>query len=118
MAAVVAPAGSFANEASGVGSLISAGTAIASTIASISDMNKRRKFEQTLAMLSNEQQQELNQQLLATNNDNTRLQMLTNAITNIRVAGVQTIGKNETTKMIVIAGSAVIVLGIIVFYYK
>src|SRR5947209_655462 len=94
-------AGSFAGTASGIGSVVQAGTAIAQTIAGISDLNKRRKFEQTLAMLSNEQQQALNQQLLQTNNDNTRLQMLTSAVTNIRVAGVNDIAKNETVKMVV-----------------
>ena len=97
---------------------IQAGTAIAGTVASIIDQTKRRQFEQTLSLLTNEQQQQLNQQLLAVNDDNARMQILTNAVANIRISGVNAVGKSETTKLVVIAGSAVMVLGMMVYLYK
>lgn len=97
---------------------ISALTGIASTINDIIDKNKALQFQQTIGLLSNEQQQALNQQLLSTNDANTRLQMLTSSLTQIRQQQVSDATKKQSTTLIVVSATAVMLLGILVYYYK
>jgi ssRNA-specific RNase YbeY (16S rRNA maturation enzyme) len=69
-----------------VSSAIQAGTAIANTIASINDINKRRNFEESLSLLSNQQQKELNDKLLQSNSETDRLSILSNSLVQYAIA--------------------------------
>lgn len=99
---------SAASSAAGTANLIGAGvsalTGIATTIAGINDMNERRKFEQSLSVLSNEQQQQLNLKLLAANTQNERLSILSNSIVQFATANQQAAAKTKTILLITAGG--------------
>jgi len=105
---------------------IGAVTQIASTVASIQDQNKRRQFEQNLALLDNKQRNDLEKQLQKTNNVNARIQILTNAVAQIRSAQstalitskVQAKTQSERTLAIVVLGGAVVLIGAVLLLKK
>lgn len=101
---------------------ISAGTQIASTVAQINDINKRRNFEQNLAMLSNKQKNDLEIALQRTNNINARIEILSNAVAQIRSAQSTAIltttiqersRRERTIALVVIGGALAILLGVV-----
>jgi hypothetical protein len=99
-----------------IGDLVSAGTAIASTIAQISDMNKRRRFEENLALLSNRQQQELNEKLLAASTQTERLEILSSSMVTYLIANEKTTASMDVALYIVAGCLAVVVLGGAIYY--
>lgn len=114
--------GSTKSTSSGVdpiSSAVQAGAAIANTIAGISDMNKRRRFEEALALLSNRQQDELNQKILQANTENERLEILSNSLVQYAIANDSNSAKQETV-MYILAGAlaAIILVSAIVYAIK
>lgn len=102
-----------------VSAAVQAGTAIANTIAGISDMNKRRRFEQSLALLSNRQQQELNEKLMKADSQNQRLQILSDSMVQYAIANETGAAKKETVMYIIAGALAVVILiGAIVYVKK
>lgn len=87
------------------------GATAAMTISQISDMNKRRKFEQALDLLSNDQQNALNQQLAAAGTQTDRLKILSDSLTNFLIQN-QTSGARNN--VILYAVAAVLSLGILI----
>ena len=95
---------------------VQAGTAIASTIAAIGDMNKRRRFEEQLALLSNNQQKQLNERLLQANSDNARLQILSSSMVEYAVANQRSQASKDTVLYIIASALAVVILTTAVVY--
>lgn len=117
-AAAAAPS-SIASSLDVAGSVVQMGTAIANTIAGINDMNKRRHFEEALALLSNQQQKELNDKLLKANTDTERLSILSENVVQYAIANENGVAKKDTV-MYIIAGSlaAIILVSSIVYAIK
>jgi len=103
--------------------IISAGTGaltgIASTIAGIVDQAKRRRFEENLALLSNQQQKELNEKLLQVNSQNDRLKILSDSLVNYTIAS-QNSQNNSNTIMIIVAAvmGITLIVGAFILYAK
>jgi hypothetical protein len=114
------------NNIVGVDDAVGALTQIASTVASIQDQNKRRAFEQNLALLDNRQKMALEKELQSTNNVNKRLEILYNAVSNIRSAqtsayitsSIQARVKRERTIAIVVVGGAIVLLIGVILYKR
>ena len=94
-----------------VSAVVDIGLGIAKTIAGISDMNKRRKFEQSLSLLTNSQQNELNQKLLAANTQTDRLKILSESITQYAIQNQTAAAKNN---IILYGVAGVMALGILI----
>jgi 3-dehydroquinate synthetase len=98
--------------------IIGAGTQVAETVAKISDMKKRREFEQAFALLDNRQKQALEKSLASTNDSNKKLELLFNAVTSLKsaqsVASIQakelSKTQRERTNAIIILGGAIVFL--------
>ena len=98
--------------------IIGVGTQVAETVAKISDMKKRREFEQAFALLDNRQKQALEKSLASTNDSNKKLELLFNAVTSLKsaqsVASIQSkeLAKTqrERTNAIIILGGAIVFL--------
>lgn len=101
-----------------VSAAVQVGTAIANTVAGISDMNKRRRFEQSLALLSNSQQKELNEKLMKVSSQNERLQILSDSMVQYAIANETGAAKKETVMYIIAGGLAVVILIGAIIYAK
>jgi len=102
--------------------VVGAATGIASTISQVADAGKRRMIESNLAMLDTKQRADLERELQATNNVNARIQILVNAVSQIRSAQssailsstIQAKAKREQTlAFVILGGSVAILLGVI-----
>lgn len=94
--------------------LIGAGGNIVSSlidnIFGAADKAKRREFEQALAMLTNQQQQNLNLALLQANTTTDRMAILTNAVLAIKQQQLSTDGANKNTKIFTLLGAVALLL--------
>jgi len=98
--------------------VIGVGTQVAETIAKISDMKKRREFEQAFSLLDNRQKQALEKSLARTNDSNKKIELLFNAVTSLKsaqsVASIQakelSKTQRERTNAIIILGGAIVFL--------
>jgi hypothetical protein len=104
-----------------VSAVVGAGTQVARTIAQISDINKRRQFEQAFALLDNRQKLALENSLARTNDSNRKLELLFNAVTTLKsaqsVASIQSkelakTQRERTTAIVIIGGSIVLLAGL------
>jgi len=105
----------------GVDDAIKVGTQVAETVAKISDMKKRREFEQAYALLDNRQKQALENSLARTNDSNRKLELLFNAVTSLKsaqsVASIQSkelakTQRERTTAIVILGGSIVLLAGL------
>lgn len=112
-------ASSAASNLNVASSIVDMGLGIATTIAGISDMNKRRRFEESLALLSNRQKQDLNEKLLAAQTQTDRLAILSGSVVDYAIANENSASRKETT-MYIIAGclAAVILTAAIIYAVK
>jgi hypothetical protein len=95
---------------------VSALTGIATTIAGINDMKKRRDYEFAMGLLSNAQQKELNEQLLKANTQNERLQILSSAILQYTISAQSSADKTNQVMLIIAAAIGVtLIIGGIVY---
>lgn len=92
-----------------------AATMVAQTISNIIDQGKRRKFEQSLASLSNQQQVELNEKMLAATTETQRLQILTQSLEGFAKENERR-QKLQKTVMFGIAGTLAIALLVVAFF--
>ncbi len=99
-----------------VSSAVKIGSEIANTIAGISDMAKRRRFEESLALLSNRQQEELNDKLLKANTQTERLQILSSSIVQYAIANETKSSSQNTVMYIIIGVLAMGILSAVIFY--
>ena len=138
-----AVAGAAAGAASGAGGLlgalspmgaitggIQALTSIASTVAQIQDAKKKTDIQRNLGYLDEAQKLELENQLQRTNDINKKMEILINAVSNIRAAQTSSIlsatitsralskSKQDTTTAFIVIGGAVAILIAIVLLKK
>lgn len=112
--ATPAPSGGMAFDPVSGG--IQAATAIASTIANISDMAKRRRFEQAISLLSLQQQKELNDKLAKANTQTDRLAILSANIVQYAIANDNRTANKDIALYIVSGSLAVVLLTAAIFY--
>lgn len=86
----------------GLGSIIGAASTIATTIAGISDMNKRRVIEENLNLMTATQRAALEKQIAATNNKNDRATILINSVLAARDANANRAQRTQTVKWVLI----------------
>ncbi len=94
----------------GVDDAVGALTGIASTIAGISDANKRRDFQEKVARLTTQQQQQLNYDILRANTQTEKLSILNQGLTNYAIAVTTSASSSKTTLIIVAACMAGVLL--------
>jgi hypothetical protein len=106
------------------------GTAIWSTAAQIKDMKERANVEKNIALLNQKQADELNRELLRTQDINRRIEILTNAVANVRSAQTSTIlsgainlkdkaqGRKDILLTVLVLGGAIAILVAIVIIKK
>jgi LPXTG-motif cell wall-anchored protein len=101
-------------------------TGIVNSVASISDMNKRRNFVQALSALDNDQKLALNKQLLDAKSNDARQAIIGNILGQLdtaRIQGLTTVQTekektNKTVTTVAIIAGAVLLLGVIVLMIK
>jgi hypothetical protein len=99
---------------------------IANAIAGISDMNKRRKFEQNLSSLDYDQKLILSKALNDANSEQARQQILGDILGKLDVARIDALGKvqaekEKTKKTLYILGGVagiIIVIGLVMILVK
>ncbi len=101
-----------------VSAVVQIGTATAQTIASIQDMNKRRNFEQSLALLNSDQKNELEKQLMATNDRTARFGIMSGTMTQFLIANQTAGAKNDVLMYSVAGGLAIVLLVMVVIFVK
>jgi len=93
-----------------------AAATIAQTISNIIDQTKRRQFEQAVTLLSNQQQIDLAKQLMNTQSQDARLQILSNALLQYTISAQQSADKNNTVMIIIAASFAALLVGAALFF--
>jgi hypothetical protein len=110
-----------------VGEIVGAGTQVAETVAKITDIKKRREFEQAFALLDNRQKLALENSLARTNDSNRKLELLFNAVTTLKsaqsVASIQSkelakTQRERTLAIVIIGGSIVLLAGLYIITKK
>lgn len=96
-------------------------TGIVTAITNISDMEKRRKYEQSLAALDFDQKIKLNQALLAAGSEQARQQLLADTLGKLDVARINALGslqaeKEKTRKTLYIVGGIAVIITIIGYF--
>jgi hypothetical protein len=111
-------------------SIAAIGTAIWSTAAQIKDMKERANVEKNIALLNQKQADELNRELLRTQDVNRRIEILTNAVASVRSAQTSTIlsgainlkdkaqGRKDILLTVLVLGGAIAILVAIVIIKK
>lgn len=119
-----------ANVSQAAESIAAIGTAIWSTAAQIKDMKERANVEKNIALLNQKQADELNRELLRTQDVNRRIEILTNAVANVRSAQTSTIlsgainlkdkaqGRKDILLTVLVLGGAIAILVAIVIIKK
>ena len=119
-----------ASQAANTAAAIQAGGEVASlavtTIASVGDVNLKRKFSQNLDALSLEQQDALNRALMEANSETERVKIIRDVLTNLQskridllVASVSEKEKKTRTNTYIAAGAFILVgIGIIAYIVK
>jgi hypothetical protein len=119
-----------ANVSQAAESIAAIGTAIWSTAAQIKDMKERANVEKNIALLNQKQADELNRELLRTQDVNRRIEILTNAVANVRSAQTSTIlsgainlkdkaqGRKDILTTVLVLGGAIAILVAIVIIKK
>jgi hypothetical protein len=91
---------------------------IAQTVASISDMNKRRLVEQNLALLSEKQKQALAESIARQNNRNDQATILINTVLAARNAAADREQRAETVKWVLVGATGLVSLIVLAWYLK
>ena len=88
------------------------------TVATISDVKKRREFEQALASLSIDEQKKLNQQLARAASQQKKLELVAATIADLKKAEIQEQGKRETRLALVVLGGGVLLIAAVYLLTK
>ena len=110
--------------------VVAIGTGIATTLASIKDMKLKADIERNLGYLTLKQKNDLDKELVRTQDVNKRIEILTNAIATIRgsqtssilsstiITQQKTKSRSQTIMAISILGGAIVLFGAIYFLKK
>lgn len=93
--------------------------AVTEAIGNVNDVNKRRQFEQTFRLLSDQEQKDLNQRILNAQTENDKRLILLQALSATNVARIQAFSKEgQGTTIMLWTIAAVVVIGAGVIIYK
>ena len=92
-----------------------AGSMITQTVSNIIDQGQRIKFEQSLALLSNQQLNTLNEKLLKANTQIERLQILSDSVVEYASANAKAKQTKQTVMYVIVGVIAIGVLGGAIF---
>lgn len=95
-----------------------AASTIATTVASINDINQRRSIEANLALLSEKEKIALANRMAEKQGKNEQASLLINTVLAARNAAADREQKSNTVKWVLIASGSVLVLGILAWYLK
>lgn len=116
-------AGSAASKADVIGAVGEAAALALSTIGTISDANKRRKFEQNFQMLTAEQQKGLDRMLADSKSQTERLNILAQYLTQLNAQRISNLSayysdkeRTNRNKVLLIVGG-LLVLGVAATYF-
>lgn len=93
-----------------------AGIAI-TAISGVQDVKLRRQFEERLALLSNQQQKELDSKLLEAKTEADRRMILASTLSSANVARIQAFNKQQSNVWLYVVGG-IFVVGIGIFLYR
>lgn len=79
----------------------------------IKEQKKMEQLQQQLAVLNNQQQSLLAQELAQTNDANQKLQILLNAVSNVQATSVQTNSQNYAQLWWIAGGGVVLIIAIV-----
>lgn len=102
----------------GVDDAVNIGLNIASTVNSISDVNKRRMVESNLALMSADQRAALDKQIASENNKNARASILINAVLAAQDQEATRQQRSQTVKWILIGSFGLGTLITLAWYLK
>ena len=89
---------------------------IGQVVAGISDMNKRRKFEQTLSLFNSDQQVALSEKLMRAQSLTDRIGILTKTIADFTIEQ-EKVKSTKDIRLIIVAGGLVTVLIVVALIY-
>ncbi len=101
-----------------ISAAVNAAATIATTIASISDMNKRRLIEANLNLLSEKEKIQLAKKISSQKNKNEQATIVINTVLAARNANADREQRSQTVKWIIIGSAAITSLGILAWYLK
>lgn len=79
---------------------------------------QEQKYRQSLSTLDNQQKYVLQQQLNAAKTETERLQILENAVTQIKIAKINAASTNQSKTTYLVLGSAVVLIGLLLVIKK
>lgn len=88
----------------------------AKTLTAITDLNKRRRFEQAIALMNSRQQADLNEKLLAAQSQTERLTILSNSVVEFAIANENKSARQEVTLYIVAGVLGLVLIGGAIIY--
>lgn len=89
---------------------------IGQVVAGISDMNKRRKFEQTISLFSADQQIALSEKLMSAQTQTDRIAILTKTIADFTIQQ-EKVKSTKDVRLMIVAGGLVTVLIVVALVY-
>ena len=95
-----------------------AASTIATTVASINDINQRRSIEANLALLSEKEKIALANRMAEKQGKNEQASLLINTVLAARNAAADREQKSNTVKWVLIGSAGVVVFGILAWYLK
>jgi hypothetical protein len=115
-----------ANTADIIGAGGQAAALAISTIANISDANKRRKFELNFSLLNADAQRGLNQKLMEAQSESERLTILSQFLTQLNSQRITNLAsyysdkekQKRTTTLVIVGGIALVAIAIVYFAAK
>jgi cytochrome c553 len=117
-----APSGGGANAANAIAQFAEVGISVATTIAGVHDERLRAKFEQNLALLSNDQQLTLAKAINNAQSEDERLRIMTQVLTSLsnqRISNIESLvaeqEKNKRNDLLVKAGIFVVLGGVLIY---
>lgn len=89
---------------------------IAKTISAITDAGKRRRFEQSVMLMSERQKNDLNEKLLAAQTQTDRLSILSGSVVDYAIANENKAARQEIALYVVAGSLAIVVISASIFY--
>lgn len=101
-----------------IGAVTQIGATVATTVAQVKDVQKRRDYETALNRLSYDDQKILNEKMAKASSQNERLAILVQEINKSSIASMQEESRRDTLNAVIIIGGSLVFLFAIVFLTK
>lgn len=90
--------------------IASIGSTVATTIAQVKDVKKRRDIEMAISRLSYDDQRKLNEKMARAKNDNEKLAILVEQVNAYNIASMKEQSTKDTRNALIVIGSAIVLL--------